>query len=267
MDPSILQRPAKRFEISTVSVLKKIPTQHCESTSSGVSANAAPHRLAGHNAGITAVCLLHDGHVASASNDCSIRLWDLASGVGSTCLKGHGGPVNALCQLANGQLASGSDDKTIRLWDRGSGRQVALLQGHAGAVWALYALPGGCLASISTDNTFRVWDLNSGTETFCLQHGRWITAHCMLDDGRIAIASGALFSRNNAIRLWDPKIGAEGNPSQRGRALGPRHVPSSGRSRIGLRRRRDTGVELGKRSRDLPPGGPHCWDYSALPAS
>src|SRR6516165_8353056 len=70
-------------------------------------------RLEGHFNGVTALCVLPDGHLASGSRgglwnrDSTIRLWDVASGTEAACLEGHARTVTALCVLPVGRLASG----------------------------------------------------------------------------------------------------------------------------------------------------------------
>ncbi len=73
--------------------------------------------LKGHMGGINALCLLPNGHLASGSNDASIRLWDAAVGAECGRLEGHRDRVKALCPLVDGRLASASCDRSIRSWD------------------------------------------------------------------------------------------------------------------------------------------------------
>ena len=73
----------------------------------------------GHTETVTAVQFLADGRRAvSASEDRSIRLWDLANRQEVCELRGHESYVHAVAFSPDGtRLASGSGDSTVRIWD------------------------------------------------------------------------------------------------------------------------------------------------------
>jgi WD40 repeat protein len=81
----------------------------------------------GHDIAI-ALCPLRDGRLASGEFEGTIRLWDVTTGVESTCLKGHTDEVISMCVFTDSRLASGSKDKTIRLWDLAKGKELARLE-------------------------------------------------------------------------------------------------------------------------------------------
>jgi WD40 repeat protein len=162
-------------------------------------------RLEGHTDLVTALCVLPDGCLASASRDNTIRQWDVTSGVEIARLQGQIDLVTALCVLPDGRLASGSEDGTIRLWDLTSGVETNRLKEHSLAVTGLCVLPDRRLASASRDKTIRLWDPTSAAESARLELSvGTISALCVLPEGRLASAS-----RDNAIRLWDVTSGVE----------------------------------------------------------
>jgi WD40 repeat protein len=73
--------------------------------------------LQAHEDWINSFATLADGRLASASDDRTIKIWNLATSLMEALLEGHTAGVNALIALPDGRLASASDDRTIRLWD------------------------------------------------------------------------------------------------------------------------------------------------------
>lgn len=102
--------------------------------------------------------------VASASDDKTVLLWDLATGAARRTLKGHSDWVRAVAFSPDGKLmASASDDSTVRLWDSATGAQRRTLVGHLGGVLAVAFSPDGKLvASASDDKTVMLWDSATG---------------------------------------------------------------------------------------------------------
>ena len=66
---------------------------------------------------VWALELLNNGDLASASDDKTIRIWDVDCVSARIILNGHTDVVRGLKVLPNGDLASGSFDGTIKIWD------------------------------------------------------------------------------------------------------------------------------------------------------
>ncbi|EHK20940.1 uncharacterized protein TRIVIDRAFT_8607, partial [Trichoderma virens Gv29-8] len=68
---------------------------------------------------INSVVFSGDGHyLASASDDCTVKIWDTMTGKEKQILKGHRDWVNLVAFSADGRyLASESQDSMIRVWD------------------------------------------------------------------------------------------------------------------------------------------------------
>ncbi len=70
-----------------------------------------------HNDAIKCLLLLKDGNtLASASQDKTIKLWNIKTGKLIKTLEGHTDCVNSLALLANGQMISASADKSLIIW-------------------------------------------------------------------------------------------------------------------------------------------------------
>ena len=69
------------------------------------------------------MALTPDGRLAvSASEDYTLKVWDVTSGQELRSLAGHTREVNAVALTPDGRLAvSASDDKTLKVWDVASG--------------------------------------------------------------------------------------------------------------------------------------------------
>ena len=119
--------------------------------------------LQGHEKSVSALAVLPDGRLASASYDGTVRIWETSGRGEPLVLKGHEDPVNALAVLPDGRLASASHDRTVRIWETSGRGEPLVLKGHEHSVSALAVLPDGRLASASADRTVRIWDLRTGT--------------------------------------------------------------------------------------------------------
>jgi WD40 repeat protein len=164
--------------------------------------------LGSHQGWVISVAFSPDGqHIASGSDDSTVRLWNVQTGVLAHELKGHQRAVTSVAFSPDGQhIASGSDDSTVRLWNVQTGVLAHELEGHQGWVVSVAFSPDGQhIASGSHDKTVRLWNVQTGVLAHELKgHQYLVTSVAFSPDGQ-HIASG---SGDKTVRLWSVQTGA-----------------------------------------------------------
>jgi WD40 repeat protein len=174
----------------------------------------------GHMAAISGLAVTPDGRqLVSASNDKTVRVWDLATGKTIRIIRGESAPGSwgtiftiALSPdarwLAVGGYMHGNDRaiaSAVRLYDFATGKLVALLKGHSQVVFALAFSPDGKrLISGSGDTTAIIWDLATRRQVFRLSgHTEAIKAVAFTNDSRRVVTG----SSDETLRLWSAADG------------------------------------------------------------
>lgn len=161
------------------------------------------HTLMGHADWVEAVVVTPDGQrVISASDDTTLKVWDLTRHEELHTLTGHTGPVLDIALTSDGQKAvSSSADGTIKVWDLGRLVELRTLVDHSGDVLAVDITPdGNRILSGAADGTLKVWDLERGEELFELSgHTDWVRDVIATPDGRRALS----VSDDKTLRVWD----------------------------------------------------------------
>ncbi len=157
----------------------------------------------GHADCVNCVVFSPNGKIlASASNDETIKLWDVKSGREIRTLNEHTNYVNSVSFSPNGKiLASSSDDETIKLWNVETGHEIKTLEGHKYSVNSVSFSPNGkILASGSWDNTIKLWDIKNMKKIRTLKGHKYDVNSVSFNpkNGKI-LASG---SDDETIKFW-----------------------------------------------------------------
>jgi WD40 repeat protein len=163
--------------------------------------------LDGHTGWVRACAVTADGsRVVSASDDHTLRVWDLDAGRTLVTLEHHASEVRACAVTPDGRhVVSASNDGTLKIWDLDTGRVLATLDGHTAAVTACAVTPDGRrVVSASWDRTLKIWDLDTGRALATLGgHAFGVTACAVTPDGRRVISA----SIDRTLKIWDLDTG------------------------------------------------------------
>jgi WD40 repeat protein/nucleoside phosphorylase len=163
--------------------------------------------IIGHRGPVNACAMTADGQrVVSASDDKTLRIWDLRTGQLVAALEGHGSSVTACAVSGNGRrVISASRDWTLGVWDLETGRALARLKGHWSPVWACGLTADGRRAvSIAEDGILKVWDLETAQALSTLEGlDGWGKAFALTADGRRVVCG----SREGTLGVWDLRTG------------------------------------------------------------
>jgi len=165
--------------------------------------------LKGHTEIVRSIAFSPDGTtLASGSDDNTIKLWSLQTGVVRQTLTGHGGEVNSIAFSPDGKmLASGSDDRTIKLWDPHMGNLDGTLKNHSDSVRMVAFSPDGklLLSKERENGPIKLWDTQTGNLEEEIEDGiQFIGSIVFSPDGRTLVWNS---STSGDTKFWDIKAG------------------------------------------------------------
>ncbi|MCY7320964.1 MAG: serine/threonine protein kinase [Phormidesmis sp. CAN_BIN36] len=162
------------------------------------------HTFSGHeglSASVTAVAIAPNRqHIASGSEDKTLRLWDLATGKGVGVLQGHTQFVQSIAfHPHQSVLVSAGRDRLIKLWDWTAQREICSIAAHSQPINSVTFSPDGqWLASGSADKTVKVWSKNGELISTFAAHRLAVNAVAFAPLAPLIASASA----DATIRIW-----------------------------------------------------------------
>jgi serine/threonine protein kinase len=201
--PGPAARPAhseRRHVTAAAPVEKKRPPREPTSEATPIP-TALRAVLPGHADWIQAIAFApRDHRLASASNDNTIRLWDVDSESPLAVLKQEY-PANAISFSPDGRtLASAGTEGAVYLWDVANSKSVGRFDTLGYALFSVaYAPDGRTLAAAGKDRSIYVWNLLDGARRVLDGTDGAINALVFRPNGNTLVSAGA----DRMIRIWD----------------------------------------------------------------
>ncbi|KAH6674289.1 WD40-repeat-containing domain protein [Halenospora varia] len=130
----------------------------------------------------------------SASDDRTVRLWDLPSQESTTTFIGHTDYVRSGCFMPgtmSNMILTGSYDETVRLWDPRVPNKAAMIFKHAAPVEAVLPMPSGTTVLAAADNQISVLDLVAGKPLQLIKnHQKTVTSLCLASNNTRLVSGG-----------------------------------------------------------------------------
>ncbi len=137
-------------------------------------------------------------HLASSSQDASIKIWNAKNQTMVKILSGHTAEVTKVIWGGEGLIFSSSKDRTIRAWSASSGKCMRTLTGHAHWVNTLALSTDHALRSSCFDHTQREFATRQEMKDYALEKFKKA-----LGKGHERLVSG---SDDFTLFLWEPFV-------------------------------------------------------------
>jgi WD40 repeat protein len=113
----------------------------------------------GHTLPVYGVAISADGkRLATASQDQTVRIWEVATGRSLHTLKGHSGTVFRVAFSKDGRRLASAGYGPMRIWDTIRGEEVLVLDNQEGFRSLDFSPDGHWLATAHHDGTLNLWD-------------------------------------------------------------------------------------------------------------
>ncbi|KAL3424406.1 small nucleolar ribonucleoprotein complex subunit (WD domain-containing protein) [Phlyctema vagabunda] len=132
--------------------------------------------------------------VMSASDDRTVRLWDLPSQASTTTFVGHSDYVRSGSFMPGSMsnlIVTGSYDETVRLWDPRVPSKAVMIFKHAAPIESVLPMPSGTTILASADNQISVLDVVAGKPLHLIKnHQKTVTSLCLARNGTRLVSGG-----------------------------------------------------------------------------
>ena len=168
--------------------------------------------LIGHSDSVRAITFTPDGkYLVSASNDHTVRLWDIETGQLVTLFKGHKKRVNCLQISSDGkQIVSGSEDSTLKIWNLETGNCTKTIKTSLNPKTLLNSITINseqqfiATGSTSVQGTVKRWHWQTGEMLDAVKAASsGINSLTLSSDARILVSG----SGGKTIKIWDLEQG------------------------------------------------------------
>lgn len=171
-----------------------------------LATKAILRKLEGHSRPVH-VCAFspHKTQIMSASDDTTVRWWDLPTGEAVTTFSEHEDYVR--CAVAGSDLwLSGSYDHTVKLWDTRTKKSVLTLD-HGSQVEAVQMFSSGGVLISAGSTELKVWDVLSGGRLLhcAANHQKTIQSLCLHEESA-RLMSGGLDGQLKVYDTTDYKV-------------------------------------------------------------
>lgn len=157
---------------------------------------------------IQAVARLDVNHIISASNDFSLKMWNLVTGEVEQTFIGHKGVVNDVAVVDVNHIVSASDDCTIKIWNVSTGAVEQTLIGHTSYVKAVAVLDLLRIISASADHTLNIWNLTTGNvERSLIGHQESVNDVAVINAQYAVSAAGHVGELDWSLKIWNLETG------------------------------------------------------------
>lgn len=163
----------------------------------------------GHTAGINMVQYSPTGkYIYSASDDKSIKMWDVQTGIDVNTLNAHEAAVNSIHLSDDGKLLVSADQAgTVILWDAISGEVKTKISAHIGSAnTAKLSKDGSMIITGGEDELLKIWNVQGDT----IKTIKGFTAPIMnlaISPNGDRIVTGGGKNNGVEVKLVDPEKG------------------------------------------------------------